>query len=243
MIRSSRRPLRAGRHCNSEAGFSLIEVMIATGVFAMIATILFAALWNGQAQVSRMSRGIGDDEQLLTARRILKSWIEATTVAGLAPARLPGRPAQGPGDPVFLGEPLRMTFHATPMERDGSSGLYRIELAIERERDIAPSVLSIRRQRLDVLSGKPSGPPLAARLLTIARPLAFTYADEPGTGPDGTGQRWSDAWDEPERLPTRVQITDGRTALLTVSVGISKDPRCVLFRGTEAMAGGECLVR
>jgi len=233
------------RRSHTARGFSLIEVMIAVGIFAMIAGLLFSALWSGQAQVARMSRAIGEDEQLLTARRVLKSWIEAATVAGLATAQPRSQdPPQQAAAPLFRGEQSLFVFNATPAERDGSSGLYRIEVAIERGTETAArSRLVIRRQRINVLSGSTAGPVETGELLSTARPLGFLYGDELGTGQGGTGQLWSEIWEDSGRLPTRIQINDGQGPLLMVSLPIGKDPRCVLARGIEMLAGGECFVR
>ncbi len=226
-----------------QRGFSLIEVMIATGVFAMLAGLLFAALWSGQAQVARMSRSASEEEQLLTARRVLKSWIEAATVAGLAGAAPRGQAPQAL-QPLFVGEPKSFTFHATPAERDGSSGLYRIEVSVSAGSSTdSRNRLAIARQRLNVLTGQPVGSADTADLLVTASPLVFSYGDERGTGPGGEGQRWSELWEEPGRLPTRIQIGDPRAPVMTVQMAISKDPRCVLIRGVETMAGGDCAVR
>lgn len=237
-----RRGRQTSRHAlaRQARGFSLIEVMIATGVFAMIAGVLFSALWSGQAQIARLSRASSEDEQLLTTRRILKSWIEAATVAGVG-----SKVGSQGGTPVFHGEAYRMVFNATPAARDGAGGLYRVEIGIARRESRAGtlSIFSLKRQHLDVVSGHTTGPLEEAVLLTTLRPLLLAYGDEIGTAAAGDGQRWMDDWAEPERMPTRIQLHDGETPLATIAIAVGKDARCVLKRGPEAMAGGECLVR
>jgi type II secretory pathway component PulJ len=227
-----------GRRRGRARGFSLVEVVIATGIFALTAGLLFSALWSGQAQVARLSRANTEDERLLAARRVLGGWLEAMTVAGSA---------LGENANVFRGEPNLMVFHATPSDRSAAEGLYRIEISIEQQGDgaRATSRLMVRRQRLNVVAGgvvEGAGVE-QAELLVTARPLAFAYGDELGTGVGGVGQRWSDTWAEPDRMPTRVQVSDGAGPILSARVAISKDPRCVLKRGPEMLAGGECLVR
>ncbi len=219
-------------------GFSLVEVVIATGIFALVAGLLFSALWSGQAQVARLSRANTQDERVLTARRVLGGWLEAKTVAGSALSEDAN---------VFRGEPTFLVFHATPSYRSAAEGLYRIEVAIEQLGEGAGqgARLVVRRQRLNVVTGgvAEGAGVEQAELLVTGRPLTFAYGDELGTGVGGVGQRWSDSWVEPDRMPTRVQISDGAGAIVSARVAISKDPRCVLKRGPEMLAGGECLVR
>ncbi len=219
-------------------GFSLVEVVIATGIFALVSGLLFSALWSGQAQVARLSRANTEDERLLVARRVLGGWLEAMTVAGSA---------LGENANVFRGEPNLMVFHATPSDRNAAEGLYRIEISIEQLDDrVRPmSRLFVRRQRLNVVGGGVAeGAGIEqAELLVTARPLVFAYGDVLGTGIGGVGQRWTDTWPDPNRMPTRVQVSDGVGPLLSARVAISKDPRCVLKRGPNMLAGGECLVR
>ena len=44
-------------------GFSLVEVTVAMGVFALVAGLLFSALWNGQMHLARLDRTAGEHEQ------------------------------------------------------------------------------------------------------------------------------------------------------------------------------------
>jgi general secretion pathway protein J len=218
-------------------GFSLIEVVIATGIFALIAGLLFSTLWSGQAQVARLARAGNEDERLLATRRVLSGWLEAATVAGT------GTPTDAS---VFLGEPQLMAFNATPADRQAADGLYRIEVRIDRDGDDAQALsrLVVRRQRLTPGGSTAEGSEIeTSELLVTARPLSFAYGAELGSGPDGRGQRWTDTWPEPQKMPSRVQVQDGTGTILTTTVTISKDPRCILKRGPQMLAGGECLVR
>lgn len=216
-------------------GFSLVEVVIATGIFALVAVLLFTTLWSGHAQVARLEKAGSQEERLLAARRVLTSWLEAATVAGTADAG------------VFVGERQMMVFNASPADRQAMNGLYRIELRLERDGEGARGTtrLSVRRQRLGV-GGTPQGPATEAettQLLATPRRLGFAYGAEKGTGPDGYGQRWTDTWPQTDAMPTRIQIRDSDGTVLTATVAISKDPRCILRRGPDMLAGGECLVR
>ncbi|MFM2422834.1 MAG: hypothetical protein RL291_1364 [Pseudomonadota bacterium] len=217
------------KRAKRQRGFGLIEVLVALGVFALVATLLFTALWSGQTQVVRLDKRSTDQEQVLTARRILSEWFEAATVV-----------TPGDDEAVFSGDGKRVVFHATPAERDGGGGLFRIELVIEDAG--TGSRLLVRRQRISVVRGVAEdggGPVRTAELLRLARPLGFAYAGAPINGETA----WSDEWDQVTMLPARVQLRDAAAPLIMVSIPIAKDPRCLLRRGPQMMAGGECTVR
>jgi general secretion pathway protein J len=217
-----KRPLR-----RRARGFSLLEVVVATGIFALIAGVLFSALWTGRTQLARFERSGSDQERLLALRHVLTSLIGSTTVAGT------DRRAA-----VYLGEGQRALFNATPGDRGQAGGLYRVELSIEQavQVDGVVSKLILQRQAL----GIPSAPVETTELITLPRMLAFRYA----AAANSNGQlEWAETWLDPTKLPTRVQLVDPDGPLMTVAILQSKDPRCILQRGAQMLAGGECLVR
>jgi general secretion pathway protein J len=228
---AKQRPVRRRPHRRRSRGFSLVEVMIATAVFALIAGVLFSALWGGQQHIARLQRQPNEAEQLLALRRILSGWLESATVAG--------HPT-GPGQPVFRGDGDTIQFHATPGDRGGLMGLYRIDVRLEPLASNGTRV-TVRRQRLRP-DGREGGAVEAAELLRTPRTLRFAFFDVASTN-DGSIAEWSETWAEPSRLPVRIQLHDGAVPLLTAGVAVAKDARCILRRGPEMMVGGECTVR
>jgi hypothetical protein len=169
---------------------------------------------------------VAAEEQLLQTRRSVARWLTSATVAGTVPER----------EPVFVGTPQSVLFHATIDNRGDAGGLYRVALTISADQ----RTLSLRRQRLDVLAAAPTGVGRIdeAVILTWPRPLAFRYQV---VTEDGTS--WEPQWDDLERLPGRVALIDDLGRLMAVPVVISKDPRCLAKRGPQMLAGGECTVR
>jgi type II secretory pathway component PulJ len=229
------RPSSASARRRRQAGLGLIEVMIATGVFAMLAGFLFASLWNGQSLIARLDRQSPELEQNLAMRRSLGAWIQSASVAGIS--------ADG-SEPVFVGTPDRMMFHTTIADRGGEGGLYRIEARVDVEErgGTVVSHLIVSRQRIAVVagaSGRFAGPVEASPILSRAGRLELAYA-APATA---DGERWLADWASPSELPARVRIADAAGPLMSAGIAMAKDPRCLLRRGVEMLAGGECTVR
>jgi general secretion pathway protein J len=225
---------RSSRRRASARGFSLIEVVVASGVFALVAGVLFSALWGGRVQLARFEKTGSEQERMLALRRVLSSIIESTTVAGTS---------QDPGAQVYLGDGQRAVFHATPADRGQAGGLYRMDLEIERTdaNGHIASTLILHRQAITGPSA--TSPVETTRLITLPKVLIFRYSPTAGAISDLASARWSETWMESDKLPARVQLADLDGPLLTVTISQSKDPRCILRRGVQMLAGGECLVR
>lgn len=213
-------------------GFSLVEVTVAMGVFALVAGLLFSALWNGQMHLARLDRTAGEHEQRLTLRRLVGGWLEAATVAGSDDEA---------GEPVFIGSAGGLLFHAAAAPRDGGGGLFRIRLTIE-PRGGGGSALIVARQRIGAITGATAdaaGGVETAVVYTTPRALRLAYA-----GPRrAEGEVWVAQWTAVDTLPRRIRLLDDEGPLLTAAVAASKDPRCLLRRGADVLVGGECTVR
>jgi prepilin-type N-terminal cleavage/methylation domain-containing protein len=215
-------------------GFSLIEVVVASGVFALVAGVLFSALWGGRTQLARFEKTGSEQERMLALRRVLTGLIEATTVAGTS---------QDPGAEVYSGGGQRAVFYSTPSDRGQTGGLFRVELEIVRNEQAGNIVSKLILRRQAVTNSTPAAAIEATELIALPRALVFRYS--PTAGPISNRQpaQWSETWTEIDKLPARVQLADLDGPLLTVTVNQSKDPRCILRRGVQMLAGGECLVR
>jgi prepilin-type N-terminal cleavage/methylation domain-containing protein len=225
---------RRHRKARTARGFSLIEVAIATGIFSLLAGLLFAAMWSGHLQMARLKRPSSEAEQILTLRRLMVPWLESATVTG---------GVNGDVASVFQGDAAAISFVTTPSDRGGAMGLYRVEVRIDpldAVRD-AGSRLVVQRQRLSP-QGSVYGEVESGELMRSSRSLRFSFFDLATR--DGAEQgEWMESWIDFDRMPVRVQLHDGETPLFTATIAIAKDPRCLLRRGLQMMVGGECTVR
>jgi Prokaryotic N-terminal methylation motif len=219
------------RRRGRQRGTSLIEVVVAMGVFALIASVLSGALWAGRGQLARFESPGEDRGQLLAVRRVLTGLIESATVAGSGPE---------PGATVFAGTGDRALFNATSSDRGQTGALYQIELAIEHDTsdgDLTSRLVLKRKAMRGDGEGEISE--------VIRRPghLVFRYTANPGPYSSKATPDWTETWPDPDRLPARIQLADPDGPILTIAVRQSKDPRCILRRGVQMLTGGQCLVR
>lgn len=212
-----------------EAGFSLIELMIAVAIFALLTALLYAALWSGSRQLARLQEARDGSGDLMIARRAFRSVIETMAV-------MPASDVESDAGTLFVGDPLAMNFVASIDDR-GHPELYRIALAIDQQEGPGQTVLSrlvLSRQRF----GSDGAPIETADVLTLPGRLSFSYMMiETGEG------RWQPAWAAANLIPGRIALIEGNQPLILASPKASQDPRCIQRRGDQALATDECRVR
>lgn len=229
---STRRRLRCSL-ARPQGGFSLLEVLVALGVFGMVAGHLTAVFWTSRQQIERLDRGSRVAEDRLVVRRIVGAYLQSA--AGLAgPDTGFGGDAE-PGPPDFTGDARHLSFLATLAE---PRGLFRIELTIDG--DTGSSSLRLKRQRVvdaAAATGPDAAPVETALLYTGKAPLSFSYGDA-----TADGLAWRREWAE-HRMPQQVRISEGEWSLVTVAPAVSISAPCLRRRGIEGLDAGACLVR
>jgi prepilin-type N-terminal cleavage/methylation domain-containing protein len=184
-------PVRSNPPC--ESGFTLIEVMVALALTALVSLILLHGTRLAVAGLDRHTRAA----ERLDTRQSLDDLLRRTlTAAALIP-----RTAGG----VFVGKPDAIEFLA--IAEDGGPGLYRIDLAVDRGRRDRPLVL--KRQL-----ATPAGDPRIASSVVAVQirdfHLAYFGADAANATPV-----WHDSWQQLNILPLMMRViltTDGEPA-------------------------------
>jgi prepilin-type N-terminal cleavage/methylation domain-containing protein len=222
--------LREGRlRRQRQAGFSLIELMIAVAIFALLTALLYAALWSGSRQLARLQQTRDGSGDLMVARRAFRSVIETMAI-------MPASEIEADAGTLFVGDPLAMSLVAS-IDNRGFPEHFRITLAIEQQEGPGRTTLSrlvLRRQRL----GSDVAPIETADVLARPGRLSFSYMMiETGEG------RWQPAWTAASIIPGRVAVLEDNQPLILASPKASLDPRCVQRRGDQALATDECRVR
>lgn len=196
---------RPGGSAAKAAGFTLVEILLATVLLATALALAFATL---RASTATVQRG-----EALAQRSEHMRAVDGFLRARLAGARFQGFEVDGAsGLPLrFVGEESRMRFVADLPDYLGHGGPYVHELFAEQDGDGVRLMLGLRvQQPLDgalALDPREERPPeLLAEGLQSVR---FRYR---GLDADGRPGEWEGQWATPERLPLQVEVAirDGR---------------------------------
>ncbi|QSA96706.1 prepilin-type N-terminal cleavage/methylation domain-containing protein [Methylococcus sp. EFPC2] len=189
------RPLR-------QAGFTLIEVLIAATLLAVMMTLLLGSLRIGVRSWESGERRTADMNRMLTTQNFLRSHLSST---------LPLRQTTAPGadpDPsssalLFDGGPDRLAY-AGSLPPQVRGGLYRFELYTEEHDDIRDLKLSIQPvyQAAGGSRGNEEGSIEDVTLVENLADLRIAYlasaqADQPA--------EWQSEWRQPV-LPALIRI-------------------------------------
>lgn len=173
-----------------DAGFTLIEVLVALALSALLSVILLHGIRLAAAGLERQTRAV----ERVDAQQSLDDILRRTLTSAAAIPRTAG------GE--FVGKSDAVTFLA--LAEDSGAGLYRIAIAVDRTRRDRPLIL--RRQL-----AAPAGDPRAEASILAMRVrdfrLAYFGADTAGAAP-----RWHEEWQHLAVLPQMVRVilaTDG----------------------------------
>lgn len=211
------------------AGFTLVEVLLATVLLAAGLTLAFATLGGATASVRR-------GEAVSTANERIRA-VEGFLRRRLVNARgVPFGQDEASGLPVrFEGEADRMRFVSDLPDYIGRGGPHVHELYLEP----APGGRALRlvlalsvAQPPDATGAVPEATPVVEVLADDLREASFRYR---GLAPEGGIGEWQPDWETTEQLPVLVEIrllgADGR-----------EWPRLVVApRLAAAYAGGAAL--
>jgi prepilin-type N-terminal cleavage/methylation domain-containing protein len=202
---------------HNQSGFSLIEMVLALAVFAMLATVLQASLFSGRkilATVEGKTSAAGD---LLVARRVFESWVQGA-VTGT--------------DIIFDGRADAIEF-TTLSESFGHAGPARVRLKI------IPSQIG-NRLVAERITQQPGALPESSSLLDWAGPLGFEFA----LGRENLGLTWVTIADGTKGLPARIRLTTAAGPLMTARVAAEVDLRCLQVPDRNDQPGdNKCLLR
>lgn len=166
------------RRRKAEAGFTLIETLVALALTALAALILAAAIRSHGDSLARVERHQERAEAFREAGHFLRRALGDVSALGLI--------RRGRLELFFVGEEQRLT------------------LPLETERGVSIATLDLADGRLRISALPPpfQGAPRAdaaeqAVLLEGVREWRLAYHD---------GSRWLRAWDSRERLPRAVRI-------------------------------------
>lgn len=193
--RSTPLGLRRRDAASAEAGFSLLEMLVAMTLLAMIGAVAVSGLRFGSRA---WERGAEAGETAVESRAVQK--FLRGLIAGARLIRLRDSSRTPPA--LFDGEPDRLVFAAPLPAHLAEPGDHLLWLAAERRG--GGGALALRWARIGASLPGVETASAPERLLDGVAAVALRYY---GVDPE-TGRRgWTDAWRGRERLPELVELT------------------------------------
>jgi len=215
---------------HGEAGFTLVELLVALLLFALLSVALFAALRLGADTMDRIAGRQDATDQTASAQQLLTRLLTASYPEYVAMPGLHGQIA-------FDGEPASLSFLAPAPRTVAPGGFAVMRLAVIAAGDTRALRLSARPE----LAWPDAGDTTVETLLAGASAARFAY-----WGPDqpDAGSSWHDQWKERPVLPALIRITvafppgDPRDwPALIVAPKIAADQACQFVPLTQSCLG------
>ncbi|HEX2261828.1 MAG TPA: prepilin-type N-terminal cleavage/methylation domain-containing protein, partial [Candidatus Binatia bacterium] len=104
---------------NSQDGFTLIEVLLALTIFALMGTILYGAFSLGNGAVEKSQKSFETNQKLRAVDELLGSYIRSA---------FPYRSTPQTAPPLFTGESAELTFVSSFSLAMGGRGMAKVRL-------------------------------------------------------------------------------------------------------------------
>jgi general secretion pathway protein J len=180
----------------STVGFTLIEVVLALTIFALMGTILYGAFFLGHRAVEKSQGSFESNQKLRSFGDLLGSYIRSTY-----PYRV------SPQDPTFFfeGEEDRLTFVSSYSLAMGGRGMAKVHISLENKENGAETVRL--EENVPVRLGDESGEygqHNGAVLQEGAREFRLAYLN-----PQVEEEKWEERWNggEQKALPRAVRVS------------------------------------
>jgi general secretion pathway protein J len=180
-------PARRG---GAAAGFTLVELLVALALMALLTAVLFGGLRFGLRAWEVGGGRMEASDRRQQAQELLRGL--------LAEARPPV--AGGALAPAFEGAPERLAFVAPLPAHRGPGGLYRFTLSVVAGQGGGRLVLAWQPYDGDARAGAP-----ADRAVLLERVAALRLDFFGAAGP-AAPRRWQARWAVPDRLPELVRL-------------------------------------
>jgi general secretion pathway protein J len=180
----------------STVGFTLIEVVLALTIFALMGTILYGAFFLGHRAVEKSQGSFESNQKLRSFSDLLGSYIRSTY-----PYRV------SPQDPTFFfeGEEDRLTFVSSYSLAMGGRGMAKVHISLENKENGAETVRL--EENVPVRLGDENGEygqHNGAVLQEGAREFRLAYLN-----PQVEEEKWEERWNggEQKALPRAVRVS------------------------------------
>jgi general secretion pathway protein J len=182
----------------SQEGFTLIEVLLAMTIFALMGTVLYGAFSLGHSAVEKSQRSFEKNQKLRSVDDLLGSYIRSA---------YPYRASPQGATILFAGERAELTFVSSFSLAMGGRGMAKVRLFWERDEKYA-GVLRLEEEtpvRVPSEEGNEEHEGLRSGLVVRegVKEFRITYLD-----PQSDEEKWEERWDTKERntLPRAVRF-------------------------------------
>jgi prepilin-type N-terminal cleavage/methylation domain-containing protein len=184
------------RQCRASAGFTLIEVVLALTIFALMGTILYGAFSLGHSAVEKSEGSFTRSQKLRSVSDLLASYVRSA---------YPYRESEQDQSVYFSGEIERLSFVSAYSHGMGGRGMAKISIAKDEAGD-GGAILKLEESVPVRLSDEDGGAG-QTHGLTIQeniRDFRLAYLDS-----QADVEQWEDRWDAKERrtLPRAVRFS------------------------------------
>ncbi len=196
--RSAFDPTQANR---SQSGFTLIEVMLAMTIFALMSTVLYGAFSLGHSAVEKSQRSFERNQKLRAVDELLGSYIRSA---------YPYRSSPQGSTILFAGEQADLTFVSSFSLAMGGRGMAKVHLFWEGDENRAGVLRLEEETPVRVLSEEDEkdnqghqGLSNSLVLREGVKEVRITYLDS-----QSDEEKWEERWDARERnvLPRAVRL-------------------------------------
>ena len=186
----------------SERGFTLVELVIAMTLMALIGVSLSGVIVIGARSASSAERKTEQARRYRVATELIVRQLRSTAALELPTGDDEGDEMQA----YFVGESERLSFITSTPQAPASSGLAVVDLWLEDETLMmseVPYFLMVADGKLDPKFDRMS---FSAPLLYDVGKVSFKFQRSGLEG--GRGEDWTDSWDaaEEDALPASVRI-------------------------------------
>jgi len=183
---------------SSAHGFTLIEMLVALALISLISVAMVQAFRFSQRTLLQAKRIDNDVRSVAVAQRFLRRVLEEA---------YPFEPAAGAATRGLQGDAEHLAFTAPAPAADGSIGLLRYTLSLDKAEDGARPGLRVQWQ-LD-RNGDSGGMEAGLRsevILADVKSLEIAYLEHVDPRDPGATPEWRNAWPERQRLPALVRV-------------------------------------
>jgi len=211
-------------------GFSLVEAMVALGIFSLVLLLLTNGMWSGARFLTANKSSGSALEARLLAQKLVEERLGSAMVSSID-AREPSL--------EFTGSASTMRFFSKQKRGSEPARIERVSFSIAGGSDLDKQPgLQIEIRPLDATNNR-LGKPKSSNIAVAARRFSFFNPRARGDYEKG----WISQWPFVNELPPaiRMNMVQGEPILARVFGDI--DTNCLQEKGNEGLSGRFCIVQ